>query len=161
MRTALQALAVGVAAVIGAEFSVSAQTVDPTEIVLSQGEADWTVVTLANDGAWGAATEPSAGQAIAKAIRHCKATSRTGLGCGAQFRAIRAGWIVAYRCGAENIVAAERLLADAEQAARRREIELRVSYARDLPPCRPSLTVGPRGEVVASGPQHVGGALTD
>jgi len=159
MRTTLQALAT--AAAIGADVPVSAQTTDPTGIVLSQGEADWTVVTLANDGAWGAATEPSAGQAIAMAIRHCKAMSRTGLGCGAQFRAIRAGWIVAYRCGDENIVAAERMLADAEQAARRREVELRVSYARDLPPCRRSLTIGPRGEVVASGSRHVGGAATD
>ena len=159
MRTTLQALAI--AAAIGADVPVSAQTMDPIGIVLSQGEADWTVVTLANDGAWGVATEPSAGQAIAKAIRHCKAMSRTGLGCGAQFRAVRAGWIVAYRCGDENIAAAERRLADAEQAARRREVELRVAYARDLPPCWRSLTVGPRGEVVASGPQHVGGAVTD
>jgi len=159
MRTTLQTLAIAVA--IGADVPVSAQTMDPTGIVLSQGEADWTVVTLANDGAWGAATEPSAGQAIAKAIRHCRAMSRTGLGCGAQIRAIRAGWIVADRCGDENIVAAERLLADAEQAARRREIELRVSYARNLPPCRRSLTVGPREEAVSIGPQHVGGAVTD
>ena len=159
MRTTLQALAI--AAAIGADVPVSAQTMDPIGIVLSQGEADWTVVTLANDGAWGVATAPSAGQAIAKAIRHCKAMSRTGLGCGAQFRVIRAGWIVAYRCGDENIAAAERRLADAEQAARRREIELRVAYARDLPPCRRSLTVGPRGEVVASRPQHVGGSVTD
>lgn len=34
---------------------------------------DWTVVTMAPDGSWGSATEPSVGQALAKAIGNCKA----------------------------------------------------------------------------------------
>jgi hypothetical protein len=105
---------------------------------------DWTVVTMAPDGSWGSATEPSVGQALAKAIGNCKAMSGTKIGCGAQFRAIQVGWIVAARCGAE------RRLADAERAAREREADLRQHYAPDLPPCRRVLTVNPRGGVMVA-----------
>ena len=97
---------------------------------------DWTVVTMAPDGSWGSATEPLVGQALAKAIDNCKAMSGTKIGCGAQFRAIQAGWIVATRCGDRNIVVAERRLADAERAARKRETESRGSTTRRT--CRPA-----------------------
>ena len=119
---------------------------------------DWTVVTMAPDGSWGSATEPSVGQALARAIRNCKAMSGTKIGCGAQFRAIQAGWVLATRCGDRNIVVAERLLADAERAARERETDLRQHYAPDLPPCRRVLTVNPRGGVVAKSQDEVGPA---
>lgn len=119
---------------------------------------DWTVVTMAPDGSWGAATEPLVGQALARAIRNCKAMSGTKIGCGAQFRAIQAGWVLATRCGDRNIVVAERLLADAERAARERETDLRQHYAPDLPPCRRVLTVNPRGGVVAKSQDEVGPA---
>jgi len=122
---------------------------------------DWTVVTMAPDGSWGAATEPSVGQALAKAIGNCKAMSRTEIGCGAQSRAMQAGWILATRCGDRNIVVAERLLADAEQATRKREIDLRQFYAPDMPPCRRVLTVNPRGAVVVAKSQHVSPPATD
>jgi hypothetical protein len=110
----------------------------------------WTVVTMAPDGSWGSATEPSVRQALARAIGNCKAMSGTKIGCGAQFRAIQAGWIVAARCGDRNIVVAERRLADAERAARERETELRALYAPDLPPCGRVLTVNPRGGVMVA-----------
>jgi len=110
-------------------------------------EYDWTVVTMAPDGAWGSATEPSLGQAQAKAISNCKAMSGREIGCGAQSRAIKSGWILATRCGDTNIVVADRRLTDAQEAARERERDLREHYARDLPPCRRVLTVNPRGHV--------------
>src|SRR5262245_55822981 len=75
---------------------------------------DWTVVTMAPDGSWGAATELSVNQALVKAIGNCKAMSGAKLGCGAQSRAIQAGWIVATRCGNTNIIVTERRLAHAE-----------------------------------------------
>ena len=109
---------------------------------------DWTVVTMAFDGAWGSATEPSVGQALAKAIVNCKAMSGREIGCGAESRVIQGGWILAARCGDRNILVAERELADAERAARKRETELREHYAPDLPPCRRVLTVNPRGGVM-------------
>jgi hypothetical protein len=126
----------------------------PVAHATASQEGNWTVVAMAPDGAWGLATEPSVGQAIAEAIRRCKAMSRAEIGCGAQLRVIRAGWIVAYRCGDENIIAAERSLADAEQAARKREIKLRVSYVRDLPSRRHVLTVDPSGEALVTKPQQ-------
>jgi hypothetical protein len=111
---------------------------------------DWTVVTMAPDGAWGSATEPSVNRALVAAIGSCKAMSGTKIGCGAQFRAVQAGWIVADRCGDRNILVAARRLADAERAARERETDLRKHYAPDLPPCRRVLTVNPRGGVMVA-----------
>jgi hypothetical protein len=111
---------------------------------------DWTVVTMAPDGAWGSATEPWLGQALAKAIGNCKAMSGREIGCGAQSRAIKGGWVLADRCGDRNIIVAERRLADAERAARRRETDFRQLYAPDMPPCRRVLTVDPRAAVLAS-----------
>jgi hypothetical protein len=120
-----------------------------------------TVVTMAPDGSWGVATELTAGRAIVGAIRRCRAMTRAELGCGAQFSAIREGWIVAYRCGDTNIVTAVRALADAVQAAHERESELRAFYMPNLPPCRQVLTVDPRGEVTAIESPHVGSAATE
>jgi hypothetical protein len=113
-------------------------------------QEDWTVVTMAPDGSWGAATELSVNQALVKAIGSCKAMSGTKIGCGAQFRAIQVGWIVASRCGDRNILVAARRLADAEWAARERETDLREHYAPDMPPCRRVLTVNPRGGVMVA-----------
>src|SRR5262245_14975299 len=122
---------------------------------------DWTIVTMAPDGAWGSATEPSPGQALAKAIANCKAMSGREIGCGAQSRAFKGGWILATRCGDTNIVVAERRLADAERAARERETDLREHYARDLPPCRRVLTINPRGSVMVAKPQDEASTATD
>jgi hypothetical protein len=122
---------------------------------------DWTVVTMAPDGSWGSATELSVNQALVKAIGNCKAMSGAKIGCGAQFRAIQAGWMVATRCGGTNILVAERRLADAEQAAGRRETDLRKLYAPDLPPCRRVLTVNPRGGVIVATSQDAVGTATD
>jgi hypothetical protein len=124
-------------------------------------QEDWTVVTMAPDGAWGSATEPSVGLALAKAIGNCKAMSEAKIGCGAQSRATQGGWILATRCGDRNIVVAERRLADAERAAREREADLRALYAPDLPPCRRVLTVKPRGGVMVAKSQNEAGTATD
>jgi|SRR5262245_44025618 len=122
---------------------------------------DWTVVTMAPNGAWGSATEPSLGQALAKAIGNCQAMSGRKIGCGAQSRAIRGGWILATRCGDTNIVVAESRLADAERAARERETDLREHYARDLPPCRRVLTINPCGGVMVAKSQDEASTATD
>lgn len=108
-----------------------------------------TVLTMAPDGAWGAATDVSTNRAIAGAIAHCKAMSQSDIGCGASFTTIRAGWSLGIRCGRENIVVAARTLADAEQAAVTREIELRKFYVSDMPPCRRVVTIDPHGTMTA------------
>ena len=66
----------------------SARATDNGPIVLGDYV---TVLTLATDGAWGTATETSVGQAIAFAIRDCKAMSQRVLGCGAMFTTVYAG----------------------------------------------------------------------
>ena len=93
----------------------------------------------------GVAAAATAGEAIAQAIRNCIAISRQRIGCGAQSKAVRAGWILAIRCGTSNIIVAEPLLNDAERMAAIREAELRRRYAPDLLPCRRVLTVDPEG----------------
>jgi hypothetical protein len=123
----------------------------PVQVAPAPVDHDWTVITMAPDGATGVATAATAGQAIARAIRNCKAISGERIGCGAQSRAIRAGWIVAFRCGTRNIIAAEPSLGDAERRAAEREAELRRLYVPDLPHCRRVLTVDPQGGISMMG----------
>jgi hypothetical protein len=112
----------------------------------------WTVLTLASDGAWGTASDFYIGHAIAFAIRNCRAMSKRPIGCGANFIAMRAGWGVAVLCGNETIIAARKQLADAERAVADREFELRQVSGRDMPPCVRAVTVDPNGSVVAPYP---------
>jgi len=142
-------------------FAVSVACLAMPALAIVADQDDWTVVTMAPDGAWGSATEPSPGQALAKAIRNCKAMSGRKIGCGAQSRAIKGGWLLATRCGDTNIVVAEMRLADAERAARERETDLREHYARDLPPCKRVLTINPRGGAMVAKPRDEAGTATD
>jgi hypothetical protein len=111
-------------------------------------EADWTAVTLAKDGSWGVATDSSQGGAIATAIRNCKSMSPVANDCGSLLSTIRGGWSLAILCGDYNIVVSRPTLAEAEQAALYREIDLQLFYVPDLPSCRRVLTVDPAGQIV-------------
>ena len=112
----------------------------------------WTVLTLASDGAWGTASDFYIGRAIASAIGNCRAMSKRPIGCGANFITTRAGWGVAMLCGNETIIAAGNQLIDAERAVADREVELRQVYHRNMPPCVRAVTVDPNGAVVAPYP---------
>jgi hypothetical protein len=120
----------------------------------ARGDAEqWTVLTMALDGAWGVATDISVNQAIARAIRECRTKSHTEIGCGAYYTTVQAGWSLGIRCGREIIVAADRDLAEAERAALGREMDLRQHYTPGMPPCIRLLTVDPGGAIMAqSGP---------
>ena len=109
---------------------------------------DFTVLTMAPDGAWGVATEPLINRAIAVAIANCKAMSGMELGCGAYSTSIRAGWSLGIRCGRENILVADKDLAEAERRALKREVELRAYYVPDMPECVRVVTVDPSGRIV-------------
>ena len=90
-----------------------------------------TILTLSRSGAWGTATDYMVSQAIASAIRACKANSkRAADDCGTKFTSIFVGWSVGVLCGDETIIAAADRLEDAERAAADREKELRVVYQR-------------------------------
>jgi hypothetical protein len=128
-----------------------AQSNSPQPIPASAGASEdyWTVLTMAPDGSWGVATDISTNRAIASAIGDCKIMSQADIGCGAYVATIRAGWGLGIRCGHENIVVAQKNLADADRAAINREIELRQLYVPNMPPCVRVLTVDPHGVIVA------------
>jgi hypothetical protein len=111
--------------------------------------APTTVLVMAPNGSWGAATDDSIGVATAAAVAHCKRMYRRAVGCGAYFTAIRGGWSLGIRCGDQIIMSAERTLIEAEQAAIDRELELRRFYRPDLPPCIRLVSIEPSGAVVA------------
>lgn len=107
----------------------------------------WTALAVTPDGSWGAATESDTGKAISNAIANCKKKYLKEIGCGAVIKMVRAGWILAFRCGDENIIVAEKNLADAQEMAARREKELRSAYVLNMPACARVLTVDPHGVV--------------
>jgi len=131
----------------------SAQLAAPPPATSAEAVEDWrndiTVVTIAPDGSWGVATEPSTSRAIAHAIDDCKSRHGPGIGCGHKMTSIRAGWSLALRCGDSTILAAAKTLRDAEQQAVDRELELRRVYRPQMPPCVRLMSVDPHGAVVA------------
>jgi hypothetical protein len=118
-----------------------------------------TVVTLARDGSWGVATAGSTGEAIAAAVRACRAMAVLPTDCGAQFTTTRGKWVIANLCGDHQIIVGAGALADAEAAAIERELQTRQFYVPDLPRCRRVLTVGPHGVVLPA--QAVSAEETD
>jgi hypothetical protein len=108
-----------------------------------------TVLTMAPNGTWGAATDDTIGVAIAAAIARCNGRHQRALGCGASYTTIRGGWSLGIRCGQENILVSEKTLAEAEQAAIDREVALRERYVFDMPPCVRVVSVDPTGAIVA------------
>lgn len=133
-------------------FMVCASIVGFCAAGTASADDDWrkdvTVLTIAPDGTWGVATDALVGRAIALAIADCKRKYQREIGCGHRLTSIRAGWSLVLRCGSENVIVAERNLADAEQLARRREDELRTVYVPDMPACVRTVTVDPNGAVV-------------
>jgi len=150
------ALLIGLATLSAASGQPSRTAQAP--ITLSQDY--WTVLTMAPDGAWGTATDFLMNQAIAGAIANCKTKSQSALGCGARYTTIQSGWSIALRCGGENILAAERSLAEAEHVATQRELDLRREHVPDMPPCMHVVIVDPNGIAIAPIPDdQVAGTL--
>jgi hypothetical protein len=113
-----------------------------------------TVVTLARDGSWGVATAGSTGEAIAAAVRACRAMTTRLTDCGARFTTTRGRWVVANLCGDHQIIEAADTREGAEAATAEREIATRKIYIPALPPCRRVLTVDPAGAITADDPRH-------
>jgi hypothetical protein len=128
------------------------QALRPKTLQSQAWDHPWTVVTIAPDGSWGAASEAYIYQAIAKAVANCRRMSRHAIGCGAQFTVIRAGWTIALRCDIGNIIVAEPSIAAAEHAAANRETALRLAQGGTMPPCSRVLTVSPDGKVIRTPP---------
>jgi hypothetical protein len=120
-----------------------------------QWAKDVTALAIAPDGTWGTATEPSVGEALGKAIAHCKSKYRHEIGCGHRSTLIREGWSLAMRCGQENIIVAEKTLQAAEQAAIDSELRLRRDYKPNMPPCVRVVSVDPDGRIIAPDVAHL------
>lgn len=122
--------------------------------LLALGDAEWaknvTVLVIAPDGTWAAATEPSFDEAFTKAIASCKSKYRHEIGCGYRSTAIRAGWSLAVRCGRESIIVTAKSLEAAKQAAVVSELRLRRDYRPGMPPCVQVASVDPDGRITAS-----------
>ena len=133
--------------------SLAQSNLRPIPLTSAATDDDWqkdvTVLTIAPDGTWGAATEGSTGRAITNAIGDCKSRYQREIGCGYQQTSVRAGWSLALRCGNENIIVAAKTLVEAEQDAINREIELRTVYQPDMPPCVRVVSVDPQGAITA------------
>jgi len=154
VRRAILGTACALALTLGTLVAAFAQSASSQPPAIEAWAHDFTVLTMAPDGAWGTATDPQVNRAIAGAIANCKAMSEMVLGCGAYLTSVRGGWSLGIRCGNESIIVADRHLAEAEQRARRRETELRERYVRDMPSCSRVVTVDPNGAVVAPPPGY-------
>jgi hypothetical protein len=148
-RCTVLGAACALAVSLSGSSALLAQSSPPQIVSVSASDDFWTVLTMAPDGSWGTATDISTNRAIARAIGNCKVMSQAAIGCGAYFATIRAGWSLGITCGSQNIIVAERNLADAEQAAVNRIIALRRLYVPDMPPCVRVVTVDPQGAIVA------------
>jgi hypothetical protein len=123
----------------------------PTQSVAA--DDDWTVLTMARDGAWGVACQGSQWQAMAEAIRFCRsmAGASRASDCGASFATTRGGWIVANLCGYYKVLATGATLDEAETEALNREISLQQQFVPDLPPCRRMVTIDAgRSNIISS-----------
>jgi hypothetical protein len=145
-------LAIVLCTLIVAVVRMAAAESDSSPVASGSSYDDWrrgaTVLAIAPDGTWGVATDGWIGRAIALAIAECKRKYQRDIGCGHRFTTIREGWSLAFRCGSENIIVAEKNLADAEQLARRQERDLRAIYVPNMPACVRTVTVDPSGAVV-------------
>jgi hypothetical protein len=156
-RRIILGTACALALTLGALAAAFAQSASPQPAAIEEWAHDFTVLTLAPDGAWGTATDPRINRAIHLAISNCKIMSGAALGCGAYLTTVRGGWSLAIRCGSENITAADRNLAEAERRALRRESELRARYVPGMPPCARVVTVDPNGSVLMPAVGHAVG----
>ena len=143
-RTLSLTAAAGLLVASGIPLATPASALDLDEV---------TVVTVARDGSWGVATAGSTGEAIAVAVRACRAMASAPTDCGARLTTTRGRWVIANLCGDHPIIVGADTREEAEAGATEREIEIRRAHVPDLPPCRRVLTVGPAG-VVAATAQH-------
>jgi hypothetical protein len=152
---ALLRLVTSAACAVALGLCVISTAARPEIGIAGASDADWTVLTIAPDGAWGTATEASVRQAIATAVERCRATSRSALGCGAYQVSIQRGWALGLRCGRENILRTGTTLAEVTESGRQRELELRRSYQPEMESCRQVVVVAPDGSIKVPQPQAI------
>jgi hypothetical protein len=113
-------------------------------------DAEWKVLTVAGNGAWGLSTARSQGEAIAAALQQCQLRSADPDDCGAELVAYRIGWALAILCGEHRVLISAGELDEAETAADERLSALEQSEPDGLPACRRLLTVSPVGGITTN-----------
>src|SRR5262245_20267814 len=99
----------GVASVAGALCALAASLLMgavPRVLAQSESNAEWTVLTVAHNGAWGLSTARSQGEAIARALDQCQSRAADSSDCGAELVAYKLGWSLAILCGEHRVLAA-------------------------------------------------------
>ena len=94
----------------------------------------WTAVTISLAG-WGAARARFLNTAIALALKDCRSRSHGASDCGAEIKTITTGWILALRCGDYRVLASGDTLADAQEDAAHRILQLKYISNIALPKC--------------------------
>lgn len=109
---------------------------------------EWTVLTVAINGAWGVSTARTQSEAITGAVRRCQMRSTEPSDCGAELIAYRVGWALGILCGNHRILASGSDREEVEAAAHERIAVLKQSYESSLTPCRRIVTVDPVGTIL-------------
>jgi hypothetical protein len=112
-------------------------------------DADWTVLTVSRNGAWGLSSARTQGKAIAGALRQCRARSLEPSDCGAVQLHYKLGWAMAVLCGHHRVM----VTAEDREAVEAIAIERIAALGQihgELPSCRHLLTVDPVGAVTAA-----------
>jgi hypothetical protein len=144
LRTRRQAVLSATIHVLALGLAVSHAAPRPA-FAQAPSDAQWTVLTVSRDGAWGVATAPSQGEAVDGAWQQCRSKASEDNDCGAELLAYRRGWSVGILCGVHRVLATAQTFAEIEHTVERRLRSLKEHH--DLPPCRRVLTVDPFGAV--------------
>ena len=109
---------------------------------------DFTVLTMAPDGAWGTATDVYVNGAINRAIKSCKEMSEQADRLRRLYDDGSRRLELRYPMWARNDPCRGARFGGSGTAALMREAELRYTYSRNMPPCRRIVTVDPNGNAV-------------
>ena len=94
----------------------------------------WTAVTVGRSS-FGAASSPSLSVAIAEAIHDCRSRAAAVSDCGAEIKTIKAGHVLAVRCGDYHALVTGDTREEAESALQHRLLQLRYVSNAALGPC--------------------------
>lgn len=127
------------------------------QVEIPEWHYDWVALTVARNGAWGAASSGSIMRAMVQAIAECRRRSGPGGSgdCGGEITTVRASWSLAYACGDYTFISNGATPADAKLAAIERAVDLKEILGFDLPPCELLVTVNSDGKVQVASPREV------
>lgn len=156
LRIRAKAVAGVLAAVMALPLLASAPPVD-AQVETPEWHYDWVALTVARNGAWGAASNGSIMRAMVQAIAECRRRSGPGGSgdCGGEITTVRASWSLAYACGDYTFISNGATPADAKLAAIERAVDLKEILGFDLPPCQLLVAVNSEGKVQGASPREV------